>query len=251
MQNLDILSTNWIIALCAVFLAALIRGFAGFGLALVLTPILLLFLIPTSVIAIVLLLAMVSNVYIIFRGYKNIDYRRILPMGIASLLGIPVGLWIITVIDPSIMKIVIGSIIIIFAIPITMGVQLSVRHELPSYGIAGFVSGVLVSSTGLGGPPAVIVMHAQNWSKEKMHPSIAAFFCFAGIFTILAYYLSGYMGLGTVITAATMIPVMLIGVVMGMAIFRRTNMRFYRYVSMIIIISAGIVGIISGVQSIY
>jgi len=62
MLSLELFSIYWILASCAVLFAAFVRGVAGFGLALILAPILLMILSPKSVVVVNLILSMVSNI---------------------------------------------------------------------------------------------------------------------------------------------------------------------------------------------
>lgn len=110
MYSLDIFSVPWFLALCAVFFAAFIRGMAGFGFALILAPILLLILNPTSVVVVNLFLGLLSSVLVLSYRFKKVNLKKILPMVASSLLGIPLGVWIITVTTPSILKILIGGL---------------------------------------------------------------------------------------------------------------------------------------------
>ena len=246
MQSLEIFSTPWIFALCAVLFAAFIRGLAGFGLALILAPILLLTLNPVAVVVINLFLTLLSNILVVLRSFVSVNFKRILPMTLSSLLGIPLGAWIISVISPTTLKILIGTVIICFAVPVAIGFRKTFASERLSSSIAGFFSGILASSTSLGGPPVVLFMHSQDWSKELIHPSLAAYFIFLACCSLGALSLSGQVNVGMITTAASLAPAMIVGVSLGMIAFRRVNARFFRALSVSIVICAGLLGVVSG-----
>lgn len=246
MHSLEIFSTPWIFALCAVLFAAFVRGLAGFGFALILAPLLLLILDPIVVVIINLFLGLLSHIVVVLWSLREVNLRRISPMIASSLLGIPLGAWIISVIAPHIMKIVIGTVIIFFAIPIFVGFRKSFTSGKLTVGLAGFFSGILASSTSLGGPPVVLFMHSQGWTKREILASLAAYFTFLNSFSLLALSISGQMHVGTLLTAASLVPAMLIGVRLGMMVFQRTNSHLFRFLSMFIVICAGILAVISG-----
>jgi len=245
-QNLEIFSPIWILALCAVLFAAFIRGLAGFGFALILAPILLLILNPAAVVVINLFLSLLSNIVVVIHSFARIDFKRILPMALSSLLGIPLGVWIISVVAASILKIFIGAVIVCFAVLVASGFRKTFAGERISSGIAGFFSGILSSSTSLGGPPVVLLMHGQNWSKEIIHPSLAGYFLFLGSCSLGALSLFGQVKAEAVVTAASLAPALLAGTGLGMIVFHRVNARFFRALSVAIVICAGLLGIISG-----
>ena len=246
MQNLEIFSPIWILALCAVLFAAFIRGLAGFGFALILAPILLLILNPVAVVVINICLGFLSNIVVVIHSFAKIDYKRVLPMAISCLLGIPLGVRIISVVAPSTLKILIGVVIICFAILVASGFRKTLAGERLSSGIAGFFSGILSSSTSLGGPPVVLFMHSQKWLKEIIHPSLAGYFLFLGGCSLGALSLSGQVSIETVITAVSLAPALVVGTGLGMVVFHRVNARFFRALSVAIVICAGLLGIISG-----
>lgn len=247
MHSLEIFSTTWVLALCAVFFAAFVRGLAGFGFALVLAPILLLILSPATVVVINLFLSMLSHILVVLHSFVRMDFKRVLPMALSSLLGIPLGVWIISVVAPSIMKIFIGAVIICFAALVAFGFRKTFAGERLSSCIAGFFSGILSSSTSLGGPPVVLFMHSQEWPKEIIHPSLAGYFIFLGFCSLVALSLSGQVNAETIITAASLAPTLLIGTGLGMIVFKRVNAHLFRIISVAIIICAGLLSVISGV----
>lgn len=247
MQNMEIFSTVWILALCAVLFASFIRGLTGFGFALILAPLLLLIMSPTAVVVINILLGMFSNIVVLVYFFRRIDVKRILPMALSALPGIPVGVWIISIIAPSVLKIFIGAVIIFFAILLAFGFRKTFAGERLSSGIAGFFSGVFITSTSLGGPPVVLFMHSQRWPKEVIHPSLAGYFTFVSGFSLGALALAGHVNTGMFLTAASLAPVMLAGTGLGIVLFNRVNARLFRAISLGIVICAGILGIISGV----
>ena len=223
MQSLEIFSPVWIFALFAVLFAAFIRGLAGFGFTLILAPVFLLILNPAPVVVVNLCLSFLSNIVVVVHSFAKIDYKRILPMALSSLLGIPLGVWILSVVAPSTLKIFIGMVIIVFAALVVSGFRKVFVGARLSACISGVFSGILSSSTGLGGPPIVLFMHSQNWPKDIIHPSLAGYFIVLGSCSLIALSLSGQVAITTLITAASLAPALLIGTVLGMMVFHMVN----------------------------
>ena len=249
MHNLEILTTPWLLTVCVVLFAAFIRGVAGFGFALILAPILLHILNPIDVVAINLLLGTLSNILVLSCSVKKVNFKRILPMIISSIFGVPIGTWIITVTSPSILKILIGGVTVFFAIPLALGFNKTFKQEKLFGSISGFLSGILSSSTSLGGPPIVMFMHSQNWEKDTIHPSLATYSFFLHVWSLVAFSVSGLIGTQTIINAASLAPALLTGTGLGILIFRKINARYFRWFSLAIVICAGILGIFSGIKS--
>lgn len=246
MVDLDIFSASWFLAFGAVFFAAVIRGTTGFGFALVLAPVLLLLLEPKSVVVIDLLLGLLGNIVVVATSLRNIRWRWIAPMLAGVVLGIPFGVFTISAISPSALKVMIGAVVLVFAIPLALGFTRAFRREKPVAGLAGFAGGFLASSTSLGGPPIVLFMHNQDWRKEAIHPSLAACFLLMTSGSLVGLLISGLVHVPTVLTAASLAPALLIGTIAGMVAFRRINERVFRVLSVVVIFGAGIVAVLSG-----
>ncbi len=65
-------------------------------------------------------------------------------------------------------------------------------------------------------------------------------------FSLIALYVSNQVHVETIVTAASLLPAMLIGVIVGVRTFDRTDSRLFQRLSMAIVIGAGILGILSG-----
>ena len=166
MHSLDIFSFTWVLAFCTVLVAAFVRGVSGFGLALILAPILLLLMNAKSTVVVNLLLAIISNLVVLPLSFRQIYIKGILPMVVFTIPGIIIGTWIITIIDPLILKIVIGTVTVISVMPLAVGISKTFRKEKLVGGFSGFLSGLLGASTSLGGPPVVLFMHNQNYESS-------------------------------------------------------------------------------------
>ena len=221
MHSLDIFSVPWILAFFTVLVASFVRGVSGFGLALILAPILVLLMSAKSTVVVNLILAIISNLVILPFSYQHILFKGILPMVIFTIPGIIIGTWIISIIEPSTLKIVIGAVTVISAIPLAMGISKAFRKEKLACGFSGFLSGLLGTSTSLGGPPVVLFMHNQRWHKEVIHSSIAAIFVFTGSCSLIALSASGFIDAQIIMSAVSLVPALIVGISLGMVTFIR------------------------------
>ncbi len=247
MYTSEIFSLSWILASCAVAFAAFIRGTIGFGNALTLAPLLILIVKnPKSVVVIVLFIGLFINITLLRYAIRYVDFRRISPIIIGSLLGIPLGILIIKNIDPSLLKMIIGGITIAFAIPLTLSPAIPLTRERLTPGIFGFIGGVMSASVGLPGPAIVLFMHNQRWEKAMVHSSLTIYFLFSMSFSLIALLLSGLINTDIFIYTLSFIPALLVGIGLGMIAFFRINPKFFRLLSLCVVIIAGIMGILSG-----
>jgi uncharacterized membrane protein YfcA len=145
-----------------------------------------------------------------------------------------------------VLKMLIGGITIIFAIPLALNLAVPFTRERLISGAFGFLSGTLAATTGLPGPPIVLYIHNQRWEKAVVHSSLSICSTVAGSFSLVALLLSGLIDLDIVVYSASFIPALLVGLGLGMITFFRINPGFFRLLSMCVVIIAGIMGILSG-----
>ena len=117
---MDIVSF-WILVLLIVLLAGFIQGLVGFGSGLVMVPVLVLFIEPKVLIPAVLIHGLVMNGALAFEARRNIQRMRIAPILLGGLIGLPFGAYLLVFLSADILKILIGSVIIIFGILLLSG----------------------------------------------------------------------------------------------------------------------------------
>ena len=92
---------TWQLAVAAVMvaLAGLVRGFSGFGSALVLTPSLALLYGPEKAVPVVIVLETVWSVQMLRDGWRGAERREVGFLGLAAILAIPLTLTILGVME--------------------------------------------------------------------------------------------------------------------------------------------------------
>ena len=101
-----------VIALVAVFLGATIMGTVSFGLALVVAPVLLLFLAPQSVVVIANILIVILLVFVLFRVRQHVSFRLVAGMAAGGLAAVPLGVVFLRSADPAVLRMAIGGVIL-------------------------------------------------------------------------------------------------------------------------------------------
>ena len=184
-----------IYVLSVVFVATLIRSTFGFGEALVAVP-LLAFRIPieVSVPLAVMLSATVAGVVVV-QDWRKIHVRSAGWMIGATLFGIPLGLLLLTRVNPHYAKAILGVLILLFSIYSLAGRRLIELKNDSRAGllVCGFLAGVLGGAYGLNGPPLVIYAAMRRWSAAHFRATLQAYFLPASLITLVGYALAGLL----------------------------------------------------------
>ncbi|HEX3800308.1 MAG TPA: sulfite exporter TauE/SafE family protein [Verrucomicrobiae bacterium] len=206
-----------------IFAATLIRSALGFGEALVAVPLLAL-RIPVTVAAplAVLVSVLVAGV-IIAQDWRKIELRSATWLVISALFGIPLGLLLLTRVNERTVKIILGSVIALFAIySLTAKNKLHLKKDHPMWLLgSGFCSGILGGAYGMNGPPLAIYGALRRWSPQHFRATLQGYFLPASLLGLL-----GYAAVGLWVPAITRYFVLsLPGVFVGIMIGRMINHR--------------------------
>ncbi len=235
-----------IVGLLTIFLAGTTLGLTGFGFALVAVPIMIIFLSPKIAVPIILMHATLISLIILFESRKWVDLKRIWPLMVASIAGIPVGTYLLVVLDASILKVFIGAVIVPFAIASLMGFKRQIKNEKLAFAPVGFISGLLSGSMTLAGPPVILLFVNQGMAKHIFRANIIAYFTVSGIVTISAFIFSGVITTEVTKYALWFLPATILGAITGIKLAHKVEEKLFRNIALIIVIVAGLLSIASG-----
>jgi len=217
-----------IFAAFIVLLAAFVRSVSGFGYALIATPLLTLVIDAKSVVVMNIILGSVTNVFVLFPTRQHIDWRRAAFMSLGSVCGIPLGAYLLSRLDPSIIKLVIAAIVIPFSVLLLLGHSHRFKREALGCGVTGFMGGILGASTSLGGPPVVLFLLNQGLVKETFVATLAAYFLFTGMVCIGTFSSLGMITTDLLTKVAILLPTLWLGSYVGIKVLPRIDATLFR-----------------------
>lgn len=198
------MSDPLLIIIAAVFLlAGFVKGTIGLGLPTVAMGLLATRMAPAHALAIVIVPAIVTNIWQTFVGpYLRDILRRLWPLMIGTVLGVWSGAGLMTGPYARYGTIVLGVLLVIYAIIGLSKVRFSVpsRNEGWVGGIVGVLTGIVSAATGVQVIPSMPFMQAIGMEKDELVQALGVFFTTATL--AQAYNLTGAGLLNT----STLIP---------------------------------------------
>jgi len=228
-----------IIAGLIILIAAFIRAVSGFGYSLISTPLLTFIFDAKTVVVMNMILGSATNLLVLYHTWRHIDFKRAGLISAGSILGVPIGAFLLSALDPSIIKLIIAALVIPFSIVLMLGYSYRFTHEHAVSVIVGFFSGILASSTSLGGPPAVLFLLNQGLAREKFVGTIGAFFLVITALSLSTYAKLGLINTDVLIKVGIFLPVLFIGSYAGVRMLPKINVTlFKRLTTSILIVTA-------------
>ena len=226
-----------------VFFAGIMRGFTGFGAALLAVPIFSILWLPHQAIAAVMCLALLSNIQLLPGALRTAQWRRVLPIGIAALAMIPVGALALVAFDPDLMRRVISGIVLAFALLLISGWRWSGTPG-PGGGLAaGALGGLINGAAGTGGPPIILYLLAGKSDAATSRANIIIVYFFMNGGTVASLAANGLVGEDTLWRVLLLAPSWMLGLWAGIHLFRHANETFFRRAALLELVAVGLFGI--------
>ena len=228
------------VASVVMFAGSTVLSTVGFGIGMTTTPVLLLMLEPQTVVVLVNTVSLVLFVLIIFQTRSHLPTREMAPVSAAGLLGVPVGVFILSEASPTMLRVAISAIIIALA----ASAALNVRGPVPKPGIVGpavgLVVGVLLTSTGIGGPLMALFLLAGNRSRQALRGALSLYFLFIEATGVVGYAIAGLYTLERVVLILVVTAPVLLGFGLATLLVGRMNEQMFRRSALAVIIATSL-----------
>jgi uncharacterized protein len=224
-----------LIAVLGVFAASVLRGFTGFGFGLAAVPLLTIALPPTRVVPFVTVLQLLVGLLGLRSAWRIADWRAVLGLGPGFVLGVPLGLLVLTELPANGVRLAIGLLIAVSVVVLWRRVQLPPRPSRRVTFAAGLVSGVMNGLASMGGPPVVVYLLALSHEAAVVRASSIVYFLFAAVVTAIPMAVQGLVDREVLLWSAASIPVLLLGSALGSWAFRRARPHYHRLTTLVVL----------------
>lgn len=228
------------------FAAGFVKGFAGFGFAVVFTPLLsLVSSDPRHVVFLALVLGAIMSIGVIAEVHHALGRGRAVPILLGTATGTPVGIMLLGLISRPALKLTIASLAVAVTLLRLARVRIRIAAGTAPLALGTLVGGILNGCTSMGGPvPALVV----GWQERPIHESRAILVTF----NLLSYALAIAVALAAgVVRLHWLIPGLwltlpaALGTFTGIRAVRRISPETFRHVITAVVGLAGIAGIAS------
>jgi len=229
------------VVVCIIFLSTLIRSTFGFGNALVAMPLLILIIGINEATPLVALIGLLISVIMLLREWRELVWKDTLILLISSLVGLPLGILLLTNVPENIIRSILGVILIGFGLYNLLGIKLPVLDR-PALAVPfGFLAGILGGVYNANGPPVVIYGVMRGWKKEAFRASLQGFFFVSSLMIVAGHGISGFWSRQTLITFSISLPAVVLAVYLGERIAKKiTQENFNRVIYTFLVLMGGV-----------
>jgi uncharacterized protein len=238
------ISLNVAIAICAIALVSgIARGFSGFGSALIFMPLASSIAAPRLVAALLLIIDFVGATPLIPNAWKQADRKATAIMALGALVGVPVGTWFLSRLEPVTTRWIISAFVFALLLLLLSGWRYRGKDHaaisIGTGGLSGFCSGLAQT----GGPPIVGYWLGRPIASVIQRANILLFFAASDFFSLISYALTGLIRMDAIRFSFVVGPIYGIGVWFGASLFGRASESLFRSICYALIAAAVLIGL--------
>ncbi len=217
----------WLILVIGV--AGVVRGFTGFGTALVFVPVANIFLDPKQVIVVITLTGIISNAVVVPRAWRQGSRGEVATLVVAAVLTVPVGLWLLGVLDKTVVRWIIAAVGAVMLASLITGWRYAAQVTRPALLAIGAAAGVVGGMTGLTGPVVILFYLAGQAVAQSVRANTILFLAALDVVILTNLFLRGEVTWGLLALALLLALPYAGASLLGQALFDPRHERLYRW----------------------
>jgi uncharacterized membrane protein YfcA len=229
--------------LVAALVAGLVRGFAGFGTAMIFLPVAGQFLSPVAAIAALTVMDFFGPLPIVKRAWNDADRPDLGRLAVGMALTLPIALWALSMIDPQVFRFLVSGLSLGLLVVLGLGVRYrGVVRPAFVYGIGG-LGGITGGLVGIPGPPVILFYMASPHSPSVIRANNLLYLLLfdTAILAMLAVY--DALTIQAIAIGLFLVPAIVIGNMIGARLFNPEKEKTYRSIAFVIIGISALMGL--------
>ena len=236
--------SSFLALVAAALLGGLVRGFTGFGFAMVFVPIATMSIGPVGAAGLIWLVDIPFALPLALSSFKRVAWREVFPLLAGATVCVPLGVWLLTSLDPVLSRWIVAISILVALAALVTGWRYKGAPGVPlSLGVGG-LSGTASGMAQLGGMPvAIFWLASQNNNPRQTKDNLNGYFALLPGITGVAYWLSGVLNWGVFWQALPLCVPYGLAMLVGAKLFTFASEQTFRRIAYLIIGMAAIVAL--------
>jgi uncharacterized membrane protein YfcA len=231
------------VAAAVALLAGVTRGFSGFGGAMIYMPLIAMIYDPRIAAVTILVVDFVSATPFAIAELRRCTWREVTPLSVAMAVGLPIGVWLLLVLDPTVLRWCIAAMVLSTVPVLASGWRYHGAPRLPLTIGVGVFSGVSAGSVLIAGPPVILYWLGGGSKAATVRANLMVFFMICDIMLVAIFgYANLFEARPLALSVLLGVPY-LAGMGLGSLFFHGASDRLYRNIAYVIITLAAIVSL--------
>ncbi|WP_407518769.1 TSUP family transporter [Methylobacterium oryzisoli] len=225
--------------LAAALLGGLVRGFTGFGFAMVFVPLAASVVGPAAAVGLIWIVDAPFALWLGLLSARHAVWREVVPLLVGAAVSLPVGVWLLTGLDPVVVRWVTAGTILAALAALASGWRYRTAPSVPLSVTVGAASGLASGFAGLGGLPlAVFWLASQSAEAAQVRHNLMAYFALSTLLSGVVFAGGGVLTAERVWLALPLLVPYGLGLVAGARLFHRASDALFRRIAYAVILAA-------------
>lgn len=224
-------------------LAGVVRGFSGFGSALIYIPLMAAMFGPRVAAGTMLLIDFVAGLPFAIGARRDCDWSEVTPIAIAAAVGVPFGTYALLFADPVTLRWLISALVLGLLAVLLSGWRYHGRPTMPVKLGVGLLGGLGAGAVQVGGPFVIIYWLSSKAPPITIRANLLVYFILNGAALVVAYLVQGVLTPHVLAFSLMLGPAFWVAMLIGARFFRGASDKLYRNVAYAIVALAALVSL--------
>lgn len=230
-----------LIVACAV--AGMVRGFTGFGTAMVFMPIAALVLEPVWAIAAMLTFDVVGAAPLQRKAIRDGEPHDVVLLILGAVIGLPLGVYLLTLMEPVVFRWLVSCLSLALLVLLMSGWRYRNPLNALYTSLVGATGGFLCGVAALPGPPIILSYMSSPRPAAVIRGNTMMYLFVVDIMTFIVFGLKGLLVLLPVLIGLVLSVPYMVGALAGQRIFHPEKEYVYRRVAFVLIGISAVAGL--------
>jgi len=225
----------------AAFAGGFVSGFSGFAMGLVVSGVWLHIITPMQTAALIAGYGLLTQGYGILKLRQALNWQNIWPLSLGTTIGIPIGVVLLTYINPVYLRFGVGVLLVLYTIyslarPAFKPVKIGIAPDIA----IGVFNGLVGGLTGLGGVISTISCQLRGWTKDVQRSVFQPVLFAAFVIISISMGITGAVTSETLKLYGVGLPFLLAGLWSGFKLYGKIDDETFRKAVLMLLLLAGL-----------
>jgi uncharacterized membrane protein YfcA len=225
----------------AAFVGGFVSGFSGFAMGLVVSGVWLHIITPIQTAILIAGYGLLTQSYGILKLRNVLDWQKVWPLTLGSVIGIPVGVTVLNFVNPIYLRLGVGVLLVLYTTygllrPAFKPIKIGTGADIA----IGFSNGLLGGLTGLGGVISTISCQLRGWPKDLQRAVFQPVLFAAFVVIAISLSIAGAVTAETLKLYLLGLPFLLTGLWAGFKFYGRIDDETFRKAVLVLLLLSGL-----------
>lgn len=232
----------WFVATGAL-IAGIVRGFAGFGTAMIYLPVAGQVLGPFEAITTLIVMDIIAPMIHVPRALKDGHPSDVLRLTVGALIAMPIGVFVLSLVAPEVFRWSVSLVALGLLVLLVTGIRYRGALTKPIVYATGGAGGFFAGAVGMPGPPVILMYMVSTLPPSAIRANNTLYLITADILLVALFYWNERLVFTAVVIGLLVMLPYLVGNWLGAKLFRPEAAHLYRRIAYVIIAASAIMGL--------